>query len=260
MDKKTIIEKVRAAAESRHIEQSEKVAVFHTMGGGLCESGYNGDIFNHRVRCEFELNGCKWLTEVTACDEKITLHKITRQPLKHIKSTGNDNGAHIEINIMNAPSVERSASGVYGLFESEKVIASDYLYKDLSKPAHTFRHCINFINRELRTSFSRAILLYTFESAYKTVNEAINYEYLKTFEEAPTPAEQIQLLTQARHCWEGLQYVGIVPSDENFMDHYCWISSGSLHGYYFPNSRGVVRCFAFDRWNEILIVLNDEEE
>lgn len=259
MTKEQIIDTVRKAAEARQINEGESLAIFQTMGGGLCEPSYSGDIFNHRIRTEFIYNNIEWLVEVTACDERITLHKITKQPLKHIKMLNTNNGVLVEINAMNAPTIERSASGAWGLFNNEKRIASERLRDDLLKPAHTFKKCLSIINRELRTQFKNAVLLYTFPSAYLTINEALKYEYKKDFGTPPTPAESVKLLTQARHCWEGLQHVGIVPKDENFLDHYCFCSSSALHGYYFPNSRGAVRCFIFNKWDEIKIVLKDED-
>lgn len=242
--------------------QESDTIIFDCRGADINNPLYNGDIFNHRPTALLLLNDIKIVVEVGTTPTYRTKHKTTKRPLIHQVEKRDNNGLYIGFSVEDVKTFEKSS--FYGYhFVNNSFHTNDILLKnDLDEKAsyHTKKILLRFINSELKTHFTKAVFINRGNDCLMTVSEALNDPYIRDFDKQPmTPAEEVQLITKAKDRFEMLQFCGIIPKDKNFMQEYCWITSSSLQGVYFPNLNSNIRCFAFGVYGGVVVCLNDEE-
>lgn len=260
--KKTIQEKLRKVNDFINYTQESEVLYFDCRGADINNPRYKGDIFNHRPVALLLLNGIKIVIEVGTTNTRRTLHKTTKRPLLHPVDIYDNNGLLIEYSVEDVPTFEKSSYYGYHFYPSSFRTNTDFLRDDLEtgKSYHNTKLLLRLINAELKTHFKKAVFVNNSDSEIMTISEALKDGYIRDFDKQPlTPTEEITLTKRAKDRFEMLQDFGIIPSNKKFEDEYCWITSSSLQGVYFPNLNNIVRCFAFGVYGRVITCLNDED-
>lgn len=127
---------------------------FKKYGMDIQDTNYLGDIGNHRIRAEVEQNGIKFYIEIQSTYTRQTKHKITGKELKHYKTFYNSNGMLVHI-WTNEKRIEKSCSGMYGIFEMQKDILNIWKSEERfnDKSYHKKMLALAIINGELKTNF-----------------------------------------------------------------------------------------------------------
>ena len=241
--------------------QESETLIFCNRGADINNPKYNGDIFNHRPLALLKLNGLKIVVEVGAINTRRTLHKTTKRPLIHSVDNYDNNGLLIEYSVEGCPTFEKGWNG-YRLYPTSFRTNTDLIRDNLDegKSYHNVKLLLRMINAELKTHFTKAVFVEMGNDCNKTINEALKDGYIRDFDKNPTtPAEEITLTKRAKDRFEMLQYCGVLDKALKFENEYCWITSSSLQGIYFPNLNGALRCFAFGVYGRIVACYNDEE-
>lgn len=260
--KDTIQEKLQKAVDNfQPCTQESDTIIFDCRGCDISEATYQGDIFNHRAVACLLLNNIKIVIETGATYTRRTKHATTGATLKHPKIIYDNNGLIIHFSVEDLPTFEHDYFSGYRLVNNSFHVNDEWIRDDLQTSAHRVKVLLRFINAELKTHFKKAIFINRGNDSVKTISEAMKDHYIRDFDKMPmTAAEEIKLTTQAKQRWESLQYCGIIPQSENFTDHAVFISSSSLHGFYFPNLQNcAVRCFAFGVYGRVVVCIDDEE-
>lgn len=260
--KKIIQKKLSFVNDFIEYTQESEILYFDCRGADINNSLYRGDIFNHRPVALLLLNGIKIVVEVGSPNTRRTLHKTTKRPILHPIDIYDNNGLLIEYSVEDVPTFERSNYYGYRFYPTSFRTKTDFLRDNLEtgKSYHNTKLLLRLINAELKTHFRKAIFVNRGDCELMTVSEALKDGYIRDFDKQPmTPSEEITLIKRAKDRFEMLQQFGIIPSNKIFENEYCWITSSSLHGIYFPNLNNIVRCFAFGVYGRVIICLNDEE-
>lgn len=241
--------------------KTTKYITFEARGCDISTPGYKGDIFNHRIVALIYINGVKVVIEATCTRTKRTTHAITGAPLKHEKVFYNDNGLHVDFSVEDFPTFEKGWGFGYRSFPSSFHAGSRWIYdvNDFHESAHTKKRLLACINAELKTHFEEIIIVNNCPSDYLTTSEALNDKYIKHFDNEPSDAEYNALYDRAKERWQMLQRVGIVPKNETFDSQACWITSGALHGFHFPNTQSPINAVIFGLYGRVICVIDDEE-
>lgn len=263
MTKKEILSKLQTTREFAPVDQQNTaILTMEARGCDISTPNYKGDLFNHRLVALILMNGVKIVIEATATRTKRTTHAITGKPLKHEKTFYDDNGLMVEFSVEDFPTFEKGWGFGYRSFPSSFHTGSKWIcdISDFNESAHTKKRLLSSINAELKTHFQDIIILNNSNSEYLTIDEALKDGYIRNFESQPMKQEEEPILyNRAQERWKLLKRFGIVPYNESFITQSCWITSGSLHGFYFPNTKSPIRAIVFGVYGRVICVLNNED-
>ena len=239
--------------------QESETLIFRNCGADINNPLYKGDIFNHRPVALLRLNGLNIVVEVGTINTRRTIHKTTKRPLIHPVDNNDNNGLLIEYSVEDCPVFERGYNG-YRFRKTSFRTHTTMIRDNIEGSAHKVKDLLSFINSELKTHFRKAIFIETGNDCNMTINEALKDKYLRDFDKEPmTPAEEVTLTYRAKKRFKTLQFLGIIPSNKKFEEEYCWITSSSLQGIYFPNLNCSLRCFAFGVYGRVVACFDGEE-
>lgn len=261
--KKEILWKLQRERSFLPVDQEiTKTIIFEARGCDISTPNYKGDIYNHRITSLIKINGVNVVIEATATRTKRTHHLTTGEQLKHEKVFYDDNGLHIDFSVEDFPQFEKSFFFGYRSFPCSFHAGSRWVYdvSEFKGSAHTKKRLLSSINAELKTHFENIIIINNSNDEYLTTSEALADPYIKKFDGFNLSDEEYETLkARAADRWLMLQKLGIVSQNENFENESCWITSGDLHGFYFPNSRSGINAIVFGVYGRVVCVLNDEE-
>lgn len=212
-----------------------------------------GEIANYRLFASFTLNGCEFQLAVNThtCVYR-RINARTGKPLKHPLMVS-DHGFAFSLYVVNHVA-QKACSGAYAMFEDVELIGEKRIDGDKEQTeAEILGRCSRlsqerrlamWVNGLLRTSFRRIAIIRTVNQQPITLDQALEHrQEFRRFDHTMGQRESELALQRAHECFNAQVAAGRVDVGE--WDEACWISSGDLHGYHFPNSRSGLACIAF---------------
>lgn len=233
--------------------ESDTLAL-QARGCDVCAEEYReGEIANHRLFAGFTLNGCEFQLSVhthTCVYRRINAR--TGKPLKHPLMVSN-HGWTAELYVVNHVA-HKACSGAYAMFEDVELIGEKRIDGDKEQteaeilgryyPFSQERRLAMWVNGLLRTRFKRIAVIRTVNAQPVTLDQALEHaSEFRRFDHTMGDSEHELMLQRAHECFNAQVAAGRVDPRE--WDEACWISSGDIHGYWFPNSRSGLQCIAF---------------